>query len=169
MEKENNNQNHFRILKMRSISSGLRISYSMIYILSIALFFNVQGALSGENPENKESGVIFYDGTWQQALDKAKAENKLIFLDAYASWCGPCKLMKARVFPNEEVGSYFNNNFINVKFDMEKGEGRILASTYNVKAYPSLLFIDYNGNVKRKAIGYHTSDELIKLGHNVLK
>jgi uncharacterized protein YyaL (SSP411 family) len=58
---------------------------------------------------------------------KAKKENKLIFVDAYASWCGPCKLMVKNIFPLKTVGDYYNSHFINAKIDMEKGEGIELA------------------------------------------
>ena len=47
----------------------------------------------------------------------------MIFLDAYASWCGPCKMLQKNVFTKKAVGDFYNSKFINVKMDMEKGEG----------------------------------------------
>lgn len=112
----------------------------------------------------QNGGISFESSDWQAALDKAKAENKLIFLDAYASWCGPCKKMAKDVFTLEEVGEYFNGHFINVKMNMEKGEGPSLSEKYGVRAYPTLFFIDGNGELMHKALGYHKADQLIALG-----
>lgn len=114
-------------------------------------------------------GIVFFEGTWKEALELAKKENKLIFLDAYASWCGPCKMMKYKVFPSSEAGEYFNQNFINVKMDMEKGEGPELAVKYGVNGYPSLYFIDYTGKVKKYSVGYHNVKQLIELGQAAAK
>lgn len=98
-------------------------------------------------------GIEFFHGTFAEALEKAKKENKLIFMDAYAEWCGPCKKMAATVFKDEKVGKFFNDNFINVKMDMEKGEGPNLSGKYNVAAYPTLLFINGKGDLVHKGVG----------------
>lgn len=80
--------------------------------------------------------------SFQQAAEKAKQSKKLIFMDCYTTWCGPCKWLAANVFPNDTVGAFFNRHFVSVKMDMEKGEGPKLAKQYQVSAYPTLLFID---------------------------
>lgn len=115
------------------------------------------------------SGIKFHKGTWAEALAAAKAQDKLIFMDCYTSWCGPCKAMAANVFPLEEVGNYYNNNFINVKMDMEKGEGRQLSQEYNVRAYPTLLFIDGDGKVVHSSKGGKPAEQFISLGKAALK
>ena len=74
--------------------------------------------------------VSFEDTTLAVSLAKAKAANKLIFFDGYATWCGPCKYMSNTVFKQDKVADFFNANFVNVKFDMEKGEGIELAKTF---------------------------------------
>ena len=68
-------------------------------------------------------GVIFEKGTWKEVLEKANRENKIIFVDIYTSWCGPCKNVAKTVFPNAEFGAYYNEHFINFQVDAEKGEG----------------------------------------------
>src|SRR4051812_29883525 len=92
-------------------------------------------------------GVRFSNISWPEAISLAKKENKLIFLDAYASWCGPCKWMDRNVFPAEEVGRLYNANFINLRIDMEKGVGIDLAKKYGVRAFPTYLFINDDGEV----------------------
>lgn len=114
---------------------------------------------------SQESGIKFEKTSWNQALQKAKAENKIIFMDAYTSWCGPCKSMQARVFPDKKVGEFFNENFINVKIDMEQGEGPALGMKYPVRGYPTLFFIDpKTGKIVNQALGYKSTEQLIQIG-----
>lgn len=107
-------------------------------------------------------GIKFEEGNFTSILAKAKKENKLIFVDAYASWCGPCKLMVKNIFPLKNVGDYYNSHFINVKIDMEKGEGIELAKKYNVKAFPTYLFIDGNGEAIHRTLGYVEEKDFIQ-------
>src|ERR1700741_2052577 len=88
------------------------------------------------NSSRAEEGIQFFNGTFKEAQVKAKQENKLIFLDCYATWCGPCKWMASHVFTNDTVANFFNRTFVCVAQDMEKGEGLELAKTYSVKNYP---------------------------------
>lgn len=113
-------------------------------------------------------GIQFTQGTWKELLAKANKEDKLIFVDAYAEWCGPCKKMAKDVFTQKEVGDYFNAKFLNVKMDMEKGEGIGLASDFGIMAYPTLLFVNGKGDVVHRAVGYHTTDLLVELGEAAL-
>ena len=110
------------------------------------------------------SGIVFFEGEWKEILTKAKAEDKLIFLDAYTDWCGPCKKMNKEVFSDQKVGDFYNEQFINVKMNMEKGEGQRLAIKYNVDKYPSLLFIDSNGKSVHQVVGYHPVPKFLNLG-----
>lgn len=59
-------------------------------------------------------GIAFDEGDWDDLRKKAKETNKLIFLYAYASWCGPCKWMAKNVFTTEEAGAYFNAHFMSL-------------------------------------------------------
>lgn len=113
-------------------------------------------------------GIEFFDGSWEDALAKAKAEEKLIFVDAYAKWCGPCKKMAASTFKDESVGTFFNDNFVSMKIDMEESLGRTFGQTYAVSAYPTLFFIMPNGEVAKKAVGFKDVDKLMDLGNTVL-
>lgn len=109
-------------------------------------------------------GINFFHGTWTEAMAQAKAEQKLIFVDAYASWCGPCKRMAANVFPDPQVGDYFNANFVNLKIDMEKPENSEFAGKYPVSAYPTLLILDAEGKIVHKHVGGLAADGLIAFG-----
>jgi thioredoxin-related protein len=114
-------------------------------------------------------GINFAEGDWKSVLAKAKNSNKLIFVDVYTTWCGPCKMMARDVFPNEKVGSKFNASFVNYKIDAEKGEGIDLARKYNVRAYPNFLFINGDGELVHRVIGYHAADEFLEQAEVAVK
>ena len=90
--------------------------------------------------------------TFDEAKAAAKAENKMVFIDFYTSWCGPCKMMANQVFPQKEVGDYFNAKFVCVKYDAEK-EAPELAKEFTVKAYPTFIVTDATGKVIGTKVG----------------
>lgn len=143
----------------------LFIAFSAIVLVAVYAFANPKVDFKADTKE----GIQFHKGTWEEALQLAKKENKLIFLDIYATWCGPCKKLKANTFSNTEVGSYYNQNFVNVALDGEQGEGKILMQKYALRSFPSLLFIDGNGKVVGQTAGYHNSSQFIELGQKYSK
>ena len=132
-----------------------------VYMLMILL-------LAGLMPAKAE-GIEFFHGSFEEALATAKAENKLVFMDAYAVWCGPCKWMSRNVFTDDYVGEFFNKNFIALKMDMEKGEGLALARKYGVRAYPTLYFLDETGKVVDQKVGATDSKGLLSLARNAMR
>lgn len=131
----------------------MQIKDSLIVLLS--LFFISSAAAQG--------GIQFEKGNWKSITDLAKKENKIIFMDAYTTWCGPCKKMSREIFPKKNVGNFYNENFINVKMDMEKGDGIALGDKYGVIAYPTLLFINHDGTLIHRVAGYHNETEFLNL------
>jgi thiol:disulfide interchange protein len=103
--------------------------------------------------------IQFTKGTWNELLEKATKENKLIFVDIYAVWCGPCKLMAKNVFTQAKVADQFNAKFVNYMIDAEKGEGIMLAEKYQVASFPTYLFIDPSGKLVYKIEGAMTADK----------
>ena len=116
-----------------------------------------------------DEGIKFFDGTYEEALVKAKAENKLLFLDCYADWCGPCFKMAKEIFTLKEVGEYFNAHFISLKCNMEKNEaGKALRKRFDVQSYPTLLFVSPEGFVTGRRRGFTGTDSLLAFARKAL-
>ncbi len=140
------------------------------------LLFTILLSLSSFSPVDKTYDstierlpIKFIENAYSTALKKAKAEHKYIFVDAYTSWCGPCKQLKKTTFKDRETADYFNQNFVNLAVDMEKGEGSNLAAKWEVQEYPTLLILDYDGKVLHRSIGYLDAKQLIAFGKKALK
>lgn len=101
-----------------------------------------------------QAQITFEKGTWAEIKAKAQKEKKMIFIDAYTTWCGPCKMLDAQTFKNEEVGKYHNTTYINYKMDMEKGEGPAFAQEFKVSAYPTMLFFTKDGELAHRLVGF---------------
>lgn len=114
-------------------------------------------------------GIEFVHVKWQEAIEMAKEQNKLLFVDSYTEWCGPCKRMAKHEFVKADVGEIYNENFINLKLDMESKNGRTFDSSYPVSAYPTMFFIDGEGKVVKKVKGGQKGDGLISMAKKVLK
>ena len=107
----------------------------------------------------KSDGIKFEEKelTWEGVKQKAKNENKYIFIDAYTTWCGPCKYMSNYIFPQKEVGNFFNENFISIalQIDTTKNDSKIIkrwykdakmiADFYKISIFPTYLFLSQDG------------------------
>lgn len=128
------------------------------------LLFALLAVCLGMQAQTGEKGMAFEpEGTlFKDAVAKAKQTNKLVFLDCYTSWCGPCKMMSNTVFPQEKVGAYMNPRFVNIKIDMEKGEGVELAKRLQISAYPTFIIFNGDGNEIGRFLGGCDADAFIK-------
>ena len=125
----------------------------LIMLLSLFLLFGGKAAAQSE-------GIRFVEGkTFAEALQLAKENGKMLFLDCYTSWCGPCKMMARDVFTQKAVGDYFNEEFVSIKIDMEKGEGPELRARFGVRAYPTFLFFDGDGKELNRIVGGGKADK----------
>ncbi len=144
----------------------------IVFFLSLGILF-VTFAFKPNNIENSarvnsSQGIDFSSLTFEEAKAKAIENDQLIFVDAYTTWCGPCKQMAATSFKDEEVTSLFNEKFINLKIDCEEeSQGIQFSKDFKIKAYPTLLIINGEGTVVKRAIGYHSATELINLANSV--
>lgn len=129
--------------------------------IAITMAFNSQ-AQSASTEASEGEGITFFNGTFKEALAEAKKQNKPIFMDSYTSWCYWCKVLDKTTFKDSGVISYLNANFINVKMNMEKGEGPSLAREFKVSGYPTLLFLDSDRKVLVTVGGYVKAESFLK-------
>jgi thioredoxin-related protein len=114
-----------------------------------------------------QEAIHFQDLPFKDLIAKAKKENKIVFIDAYTSWCGPCKMMEKNIFTKKSVGDYYNSNFVNARFDMEKGEGREIAAKYGVRSYPTYLFLNGDGELVSQNFGYMEESLFISMAQDI--
>ncbi|WP_018336977.1 thioredoxin domain-containing protein [Butyricimonas synergistica] len=119
----------------------------------VILFLGLLGKVSAQ--------ITFFEGTFEEAVEKAKKEKKELFVDFYADWCQPCKLMASQVFTLPEVGEYFNKNFLSLKINVEALENKTIVQKYKVNVLPTLLFINGKGEVVRTINGTINSEALL--------
>jgi thioredoxin-related protein len=144
-----------------------------------ALFLCMSLSLIGQDSSN--TGIQFEKNiTWEQALQKAKKENKMVFLDCYTTWCVPCKVMEKKVYPQQKVGEFYNKNFICVKVQMDKTENdneevkswyqqaKEIERNYKVEAYPTYLFVNADGKPLHRNSGSTNADNFIATGKEAL-
>ena len=125
----------------------------------------------------QETGIHFENGlSWKQILAKAKKENKYIFVDCYATWCGPCKQMDKDVYPEQKVGDFYNTKFISVRYQMDvtanddeivkksQLDSKELDKQYAINAYPAFLFFNPTGKLVHRGAGARSADDLVVLG-----
>nr|WP_315025867.1 redoxin domain-containing protein [uncultured Chryseobacterium sp.] len=132
-----------------------KIVLSFLVLLGIS--FNAQS-----------NGINFQKIDLETAKKIAAKENKLIFIDLYTTWCGPCKLMAKKTFTDPTIGEMFNKNFVNIAIDAEK-EGIDLVKEFKVVNYPSFLFLDSRGKLVQYDFGYYNSTQFLEVGASVLK
>ncbi len=126
----------------------------------------------------QEKGIKFEkDLTWQQVLSKARDQNKYVFIDCYATWCGPCKTMDKEIYTLATVGATFNDKFISVKVQMDVtkrdnksvqqwyADASSIMNEFNVEAFPTYLFFSPEGKIIHRDIGVKSEEEFIALAN----
>ncbi|ALJ01676.1 thioredoxin family protein [Rufibacter tibetensis] len=146
-----------------------------LLFVALALAFRVANA-------QQVPGVKFEQGlSWSQIQEKARKENKYIFLDAYTTWCKPCVLMDKNIFPQQKVGEFFNAYFISVKVQMDNSkkdtgetikwrpDAERIKKGYNVESFPTFLFFDPKGEIVHRIEGAsNTGEEFIAKAEGAL-
>lgn len=144
----------------------------IILISLLVLFHSAQAQNKGINFE--------HNSNWKSILSKARTQNKYIFVDCYTTWCGPCKFMSIQIFPQQKVGDFYNENYINVEYQLDStgsdspdiksqyADAAYIRSKYKVVAYPTYLFFNPDGELVHQDLGAGNASEFIQKGMNGL-
>ncbi len=147
----------------------LKYSFLLIGIVSLTTMYAFRNPAKEEKTViAAEKGIQFIEQDWAKALQLAKTENKLVFIDIYATWCGPCKMLKKNTFTDEKVAEFFNKNFVNISIDGEKTVGPNLAAKYGIQGYPTLIVTDADGRPLLTAVGYINAGQLMEFAKQAL-
>ncbi len=139
----------------------------LFFLAMAALFLGLTSSVRSSK-QDSETGIVFEHLSLQQAKRKAKKTGKLIFIDVYTVWCGPCKQMKRHTFTDPRVAKLFNEKFINIEIEAERdADGPEVSRRYRISGYPTLLFIDAEGNVKKYLSGKQSPEQLLAYAKNL--
>ena len=131
-----------------------------LFLITIGLFASV--SIFAQEVD----GIRFILADLTKAQVQATNADKIIFVDAYTTWCGPCKMMDRTTFKDVEVAKFYNDNFVNLKMDMEKGKWPTFAQKHSVRGYPSLLFLNARGDLVHRSLGFQDKKRFLKLGQS---
>lgn len=148
-------------MKITRISSFIVFT---LLLVSIIWSWNAHA----QQKKSAKTEINFSTKEYKQVLALAKTAHKKIFVDAYATWCGPCKQLQNTTFKDAKVAAYYNKNFINFKIDVEKGEGSDLAQKWKIEGLPTLLILDENGKIIADHVGYVDGKGLLEFAKEVL-
>lgn len=121
-----------------------------------------------DNTDGKAT-LKFHTDSLVSRLESARLAGQPVFMDFYTSWCGPCRVMDRDVFTDGKLAADFNRDFVSLKINAEAGEGVALARRFQIKAYPTLVFLDMKGEEKERSVGLTTAAELRRLGRKVAR
>jgi thioredoxin-related protein len=153
-------------MKKKLLFSGLLVIFVIMLVAFLPAVQNINAGISIN--KGNEAGIKFVEANWTKAIAEAKKQKKMIFIDAYTSWCGPCRMLKQNTFTDKAAGEFFNKNFINIALDMEKGDGIAFAQKYQINAYPTLLIMDADQQSVSVSEGYLNPAQLIEFGKYVI-
>ena len=114
-------------------------------------------------------GVKFHDLTFDDAAARAAADEKIIFIDFFTTWCLPCKEMDRTTFQDPEVAAWLSEYAVALKVDAEENEtNEALAARFGVKSFPNYVYLTPKGELLDRITGKKNSEEFLELSASVI-
>ncbi len=137
----------------------MKFKRSVLILGLFGLFVNTYSQIEFREIENEED--------WLAAVEDARSSEKLLFLDIYATWCGPCKYLENNVYTDKDLGNYYNSNFVNLKMDGESEFGAQVARKYQLSAYPTMYYLYPSEDIISTIVGVREAGPLNSLGKTI--
>jgi thioredoxin-related protein len=109
-----------------------------------------------------DKGIKFYKGSWDELMREAKKQNKPFFIDFWATWCGPCKMLNATTFRDERVGEFANAHFLAYKMDVDQPENKMISAKYQIQVLPTIVFFNAKGEEMGRFSGYRPPEAFLQ-------
>jgi thiol:disulfide interchange protein len=136
----------------------------LVLIVAVAVF-EVYNA-SKDGSENPAGATAFQKLTYEKAVAKAKQENKVVVLDFYATWCGPCRQLDQETFSAKAVQTFLKHRTVALKIDVD--DPAELALKYQVTAIPCVVFLDGDGKEIGRLVGFQPADKFLEEGGKIV-
>ncbi len=139
----------------------------LIFAIIISFIFQFPTISPVDLPETNESEVNFVRiSSLEEGLRLARQQQKPLFLDFTADWCGPCQRMDRVVFGNPSIASFMNSNFVSVKINVDTPLGKAAKKRYDVKFLPTLIFLSPEGNIIKKRSSNMGPNEFLNFAYS---
>jgi thiol:disulfide interchange protein len=140
---------------------GLRPLGTILLAVGLAAAGGCSRRAGPATPEPGSAKVAFAPLSLGDALDRARAENRLVMVDVYTDWCGWCRKLDSETYGDARVAAALAN-VISIRVNAEKGGERV-AEKYRVRGFPTVLFLSGSGEVVEKIEGYVGADEMLRV------
>lgn len=131
-----------------------------ILILAIpflAIFISIAVASQG-----KTASQIQWHESMNEALAGGVPYEKPVMLRFYANWCMPCRVMDAKVWPDDKVEAFVNQNYIPIELNIDNPDAADVARKYGVRGVPTIVTLDKSGKETGRA-NFMTTAQTLKL------
>ena len=154
----------------------LRLLFCLVFLTLLSGFAcdlsKKTAAPSGKDKDRPRdsTGLVWMDSErLMPVLELAQQQNRPVFVEFYADWCAPCKVMEEELFTEPIVYAYFNRYFLNFRTNIDSESGQMLAGLYTVESLPTILYLNPQGVVLERLIGGITFAKLEAAGNAAMQ